>query len=163
MATHHIPQFMSQQQLQTMAISWNSPTKRPKRDEVTKWHDSTSVILDYCLSYLEYGSTTDHVQRSSLRDLNDALLANTHLTYDERLVEAQTYNYQAQYLNTKLQILSNRENGSDYMAWARRYTVLHEQGYGVRTVAADEAASTDPYLVTIDPRTFVVSRMSSFQ
>lgn len=145
-----------------MTLSRNSP-KRPKRDEVTKWHDSTNVILDYCQAYLQYGSATDRVQRSSLRDMNDAILANTHLTYDERLVEAQTCNYQAQYLNTKLQILFNRENGLDYNAWARRYAVLHEKGYGARTVAADEVASTDPYLVIIDPRTFVVSRMSSFR
>ncbi|KAG2073098.1 hypothetical protein BDR04DRAFT_1095634 [Suillus decipiens] len=107
-----------------MTISWNSP-KRPKRDEVTKWHDSTNVILDYCQAYLEYGSATDYVQCSSLKDLNDALLASTHLPYDERLAEAQTCNYQAQYLSTKMQILFNRENGSDYKAWARRYAVLH--------------------------------------
>ncbi|KAG1842533.1 hypothetical protein DFJ58DRAFT_732035 [Suillus subalutaceus] len=145
-----------------MAISWNS-SKRPRRDEVTKWHDSTNVVLDYCQAYLKYGSATDDVQRSSLRDMNDALLVNTHLTYDERLAEAQTCNYQAQYLSTKLQILFKRENGSDYYAWARRYAVLHEKGYGARTAAADEAASTDPHLVTIDPRTFVVSRTPSFR
>lgn len=145
-----------------MTISWNSP-KRPKRDEVTKWHDSTNVILDYCQAYLQYGSATDYVQCSSLKDLNDAFLASTHLTYDERLAGAQTCNYQAQYLNTKMQILFNRENRSDYKAWARRYAVLHEKGYGARTVAADETASTDPHLVTIDPRTFVVSRTPSFR
>lgn len=137
--------------------------KPPKRDEVTKWHDSTDVILDYVQTYLKYGSATDDVQSSSLRDMNDALLTDTRLTYDERLAEAQTYNYQAQYLSMKLQILLNRENGTDYRAWARRYAVLHEKGYGARTAAADEAALSDPYVVTIDPRTFVISRPSSFR
>jgi hypothetical protein len=45
------------------------------------------------------------IPRFSLRDMNDALLANTHLTYNERLAEAETYNRQAQYLSTKLQIV----------------------------------------------------------
>ncbi|KAG1735308.1 uncharacterized protein EDB91DRAFT_1144804 [Suillus paluster] len=148
--------------LETMSLSWNG-TKRPKRDEVTKWHDSTNVILDYCQDYLEYGSTTDHVQRSSLGDMNDALLADTHLSYDERLAEAQKCNYRAQYLSTKLQILFHRENGSDYKSWARRYAVLHEKGYGARTDAADQVAATDRYLATIDPRTFVISRTSHFR
>lgn len=146
-----------------MTSSWNIPTKRPKGNEVTKLHDYTNVILDYCLSYLEYGSDTDHVQRSSLKEMNDALLVNTHLTYDERLAKAQTYNRQAQFLSSKLQILFNREKRSDYNAWALRYAVLHEQGYGARTAAADEAASTDPHLITIDPKTFVIYRPSSFK
>ncbi|KAG2354752.1 hypothetical protein BDR07DRAFT_1428526, partial [Suillus spraguei] len=130
-----------------MTISWNSP-KRPKRDEVTKWHDSTNVILDYCQAYLQYGSATDYVQCSSLKDLNDAFLASTHLTYDERLA------------GHRHAIIKLKPVG--YKAWARRYAVLHEKGYGARTVAADETASTDPHLVTIDPRTFVVSRTPSF-
>ncbi|KAG2028768.1 hypothetical protein BDR03DRAFT_976331, partial [Suillus americanus] len=52
-----------------MSLSWNN-SKRPRRDEVTEWHDSTNVILDYCQAYLKYGSVTDDVQRSSLRDMN---------------------------------------------------------------------------------------------
>ncbi|KIK39584.1 hypothetical protein CY34DRAFT_108147 [Suillus luteus UH-Slu-Lm8-n1] len=144
-----------------MASSWSTPTKRPKPDKVTKLHGYTNVILDYCLSYLMYGSDTDGVQRSSLKEMNDALLVNTHLTYEERLVKARTYNHQAQFLSTKLQILFNRENRSDYNVWALRYGVLHEQGYGARTAAADEAALVDPHLVTIDPKTFVISRRPS--
>jgi hypothetical protein len=59
-----IPQNKLKQQLESMTLSRNSP-KRPKRDEVTKWHDSTNVVLDYCQAYLGYGSATDHVQCSS--------------------------------------------------------------------------------------------------
>lgn len=140
----------------------NSP-KRPKRDEVTKWHDSTNVVLDFYQSYLEYGSITDSVQLSSLRDMNNALLVNTHQTYDDRLAEAETVHYRAVYLGAKLQILFHREHGTEYHAWSQQYTVLHEQGRGARTAAADEAALTDPHLATIDPFTFVVSRPSSFQ
>lgn len=41
----------------------------------------------------------------SLRDMNNTLLASTDLSYDERLTEATKYNYQAQYLGNKLQIV----------------------------------------------------------
>jgi hypothetical protein len=49
----------------------------------------------------------------SLKEMNDALLVNTHLTYDERLAKAQTYNRQAQFLSSKLQIVS-----LSYTSWS---------------------------------------------
>lgn len=49
----------------------------------------------------------------SLKEMNDALLVNTRLTYEERLVEARTYHHQAQFLSTKLQIVS-----PSYTSWS---------------------------------------------
>ena len=37
--------------------------------------------------------------------MNNALLADIHLNYEELLAEAQQYHYQAQHLDTKLHIV----------------------------------------------------------
>jgi len=42
-----------------------SSTSQPKPNELTKWRDSTNVILDYYEDFLRYSSITDHVQLSS--------------------------------------------------------------------------------------------------
>jgi len=41
----------------------------------------------------------------SLKDMNNALVASTHLSYDEQIAVAKKCNYQAQYLGNKLQIV----------------------------------------------------------
>jgi hypothetical protein len=55
--------------LKIMSSSWCSTTqpesKQHEQDELTEWRDSTNVILDYYQAFLQYGSTTDHVQLSS--------------------------------------------------------------------------------------------------
>ncbi|OJA14229.1 hypothetical protein AZE42_06169 [Rhizopogon vesiculosus] len=95
--------------------------------------------------------------------MNNALPAATRISYDERLAEAKKYNYQAQHLGNKLQILFHQQNGTEHSAYALRYAVLDGQGYGLRTEAAEVAALNDHHLVTINPKTFAVSRAPTSQ